>query len=95
MLWRKKDNYSNILTFQELDLTSLIVKWLKKVKTCKIIMILLLNERLGYVVRKDLLIDLTPIILKWLWEEKMFFLMMHLVVICLIFNPFIGSLQRG
>jgi hypothetical protein len=92
---KKKINYLNILTFQQLDLTSLIVKWLKKVKTCNIIMILLLNERLGYIARKDLLIDLTPIILKWLWEAKMFFKMMHLIVICLIFNPFIGSLQRG
>jgi hypothetical protein len=95
MLWQKKDKLFEHTNFPGLDLTSLIVKWLKKVKTCNIIMIFLLNECLGYVVRKNLLIFLAPLILKWLWEAKVFLKMMHLVVICLIFNPFIGSLQRG
>jgi hypothetical protein len=46
------------------DPTSLIVKQQKKVEDCKIEIIILLDESLGCVRRKYILIDFYPIILK-------------------------------
>ncbi len=52
-----------------IELTSLIMKQLIEVEICKIVSIFFLDERLGYVTRKVLLIDPTSIILKQFWEE--------------------------
>ncbi len=52
------------------NLTSLIVKWLREVEMCKIVMIFLFNECLWYEMKKEHLIDLTPIHLKLVGGKK-------------------------